>query len=106
MNTTLKKLATGGIVAVALAGTAIVASAPAEAQYYHRGYGYGYGAPLAAGLLGGLAAGAIVGAATAPYYAGPPAYAYGPGPGCYWVRGPVYDQWGRFAGYRPTQVCN
>ncbi len=76
------------------------------------------GGDVAAGLLGGFAAGAIVGAATAPrpyYYGPPPAYvapppayvepapAYAPPP-CYWTRGePV---WNGYAWVRPhVQVC-
>jgi len=53
---------------------------------------------VAAGIIGGLAAGAIIGSAIAapPYY--------GPG-GCYWTRGePVWDG---YRWYRPRlQVCN
>jgi hypothetical protein len=76
------------------------------------------GGDVAAGLLGGFAAGAIVGAATAPrpyYYGPPPAYvapppayvepppAYAPPP-CYWTRGePV---WNGYAWVQPhVQVC-
>jgi hypothetical protein len=71
---------------------------------------------VAAGLLGGLAAGAIIGAATAPrpYYGPPPAYAPPPAyvapapayaPPCYWTRGePV---WNGYAWVRPrVQVCD
>jgi hypothetical protein len=82
---------------------------------------------ITAGVLGGLAAGAIIGSAVAPrpyygpaYVAPPPAYVpapayappppgYGPayvvpGPTCYWTRGePVWDGW---RWYRPRmQVC-
>ncbi len=75
------------------------------------------GGDVAAGLLGGLAAGAIVGAATAPrpyyYYGPPPAYAppppyvepaYAPPP-CYWTRGE--PEWNGYAWVRPrVQVCD
>ncbi|HYS48509.1 MAG TPA: hypothetical protein VEM36_07035 [Xanthobacteraceae bacterium] len=72
---------------------------------------------FAAGLIGGLAAGAIIGSATAPRYYGPgyyyepapvyvappppPAYA----PSCYWTRGePV---WNGYRWVRPrVQVCD
>jgi hypothetical protein len=75
------------------------------------------GGDVAAGLLGGFAAGAIVGSAMAPrpyyygpapvYVAPPPAYpapAYAP-VACYWTRGePV---WNGFAWVRPrVQVCD
>jgi hypothetical protein len=58
---------------------------------------------VAAGVIGGLAVGAMLGSAAAangpyyPYYAPPAAY-YGPGsPGCYWQRQRVWDgfQWRR-----------
>ena len=63
---------------------------------------------LAAGIIGGLAVGAIVGSAAAhgPYYYSGPAY-YGPapvyyGPHCYWTRQRVWTgyDWGR------VQVCD
>jgi hypothetical protein len=78
----------------------------------------GSGGAVAAGLLGGFAAGAIIGAATAPrpyYYGPPPAYAAPPpayvapapvdAPECYWTRGaPV---WNGIAWVRPRmQVCD
>jgi hypothetical protein len=71
------------------------------------------GGRVAAGLVGGLAAGTLLGAAIAsrPYYAPAPVYV-GPAPvyeapGCYWTRGaPVWDGW-RGVWYRPrVQVCD
>ena len=71
---------------------------------------------IAAGILGGLAAGAIIGGAIAnapppppPAYAPYPAYA-GPYPaacpGGYWARRPLYDPYGEFVGYsRPRFFC-
>jgi hypothetical protein len=76
------------------------------------------GGDVAAGLLGGFAAGAIVGGALAPrpyyyapapvYVAPPPPYAYPApayAPACYWTRGePV---WNGVAWVRPRmQVCD
>jgi len=64
------------------------------------------GSGVAAGLIGGLAAGTIIGAAVAqPRY-----YYYEPAPvasGCYWTRGaPVWDGW-RGVWVRPrVQVCD
>jgi len=75
------------------------------------------GSDVAAGLLGGFAAGAIIGSATAPrpyYYGPPPAYApppayVGPAPAyapeCYWTRGE--PMWNGVAWVRPRmQVCD
>ncbi|MFP9126497.1 hypothetical protein [Niallia sp. BSM11] len=46
---------------------------------FYRPWGFrpGFGAPFAAGLLGGLAAGALIGG---PYYGGYPYYPYPPYP--------------------------
>jgi hypothetical protein len=68
---------------------------------------------VAVGLLGGLAAGTIIGAAVAQphYYYGPaPVAVVAPmpiGPGCYWTRGaPVWDGY-RGIWFRPRiQVCD
>jgi hypothetical protein len=65
-----------------------------------RGWGGSYGnwgGAVAAGVVGGLALGALAGAAYpyGPYYWG----------GCSWQNRPVYDAWGNFAGYAPVQVC-
>ena len=69
---------------------------------------------IAAGIFGGLAAGALLGAATAPRYYAPapvyiepePVYVAPPPPTCYWTRGaPVWDEW-RGAWIRPRlRVC-
>ena len=74
------------------------------------------GGDFAAGLFGGLAAGAIVGAATAPrpYYYGPPvaypppppAYVAPPAyaPACYWTEGAPF--WNGYAWVpQRVQVC-
>jgi hypothetical protein len=64
-------------------------------------------------VIGGLAAGAIIGSAAAngPYYGGygyPGYYAYAPGPvyygGCYWTRERIWDGWGWRL--RRVRVCN
>jgi hypothetical protein len=75
----------------------------------------GDGRAIAAGVLGGLAAGAIIGGAAAQprYYAPPPpAYVYEPAPvyaapACYWTRGePVWDDY-RGIWVRPrVRVCD
>lgn len=62
------------------------------------------GGALAAGIIGGLAVGAIIGSAAAqngPYYAPAPAYY---GPSCYWQHQRVWDGYGwRISRVR---VCN
>ena len=105
------------ITAVAAAGLLALASVsvPNEARADCRGCG-GFGL----GLLGGLAAGAIIGGAVAhansyPAYAPAPGYApYGaytaPGPvGCpggYWARRPLRDPYGNVVGWsRPRFFC-
>jgi hypothetical protein len=63
------------VVAAVLSAGLLLASAPANARWGHHHGGWGYGAA-------GFAAGALLGSALArPYYYGPPAYAYEPGPG-------------------------
>jgi hypothetical protein len=98
----LRKALVGGAVAATLAAGF---TAPAQARN---------GGAIAAGVLGGLAAGAIVGSAAAnsgyyaaPAYAAPayapPAPAYG---GCYFTRQPVYDEEGYVVGHRRVRVCD
>jgi hypothetical protein len=111
MTKTLTALAAAALVA----GATLAAPSDAQAQW-RRGPGF------AAGVIGGLAAGAIVGSALAPryYYGSYPVYApqpgyvvvpgYAaavPGPGCYWAQMPVYDAYGRVVGYRgrPRLFC-
>lgn len=101
-----KTLIVSGVAVATLASAAVTTSTPAAAR--------GWGAPFAGGLIGGLAAGALIGAASRPAYGygygyAPPAYGYDPVPvydSCYRGRTPVYDAYGNFAGYRPVRVCN
>jgi len=108
MKKTILALATSAVLAIATL-------APTSADARGRGFGYG--------LLGGLAAGAIIGGAIAnsPAYAYPRAYypvaGYVPYPvyaapahyGCragYWARRPLYDRWGNVVAYsRPRFFC-
>lgn len=87
-----------GLLAV-IASSSAVATIPARAG----------GNDVAAGLLGGLAIGAIVGSAVAapprPVYAPAPVYVAPPPAECYWTYAqPVWDgyRWVR----RPVQVCD
>jgi hypothetical protein len=78
-------------------------------RYYGNPYGYyrrpNYGGAVAAGVVGGLALGAIAGAAANPYY-GPvydrPVY-YAP-PGCVFERRRVVNPYGRVV-IRRVQTC-
>jgi hypothetical protein len=104
-----------GLAAAAALGLAVAAPAPAKAGCY--------GCAVGAGIIGGVAAGAIIGSAIAnsppppppAYYPPPPpapAYypaAAGPGyaelaPGCYWGKRKV---WIEGIGYRwrTVQIC-
>lgn len=80
-----------------------VMTAPQQAEA--RCYGCGVGA----GIIGGLAAGAIIGSAIASH---PGYYSYeyeGPAPvACdgYWARRRMYDRYGNFVGWsRPHWFC-
>ena len=70
----MKKTLTAIAAAATLGLATLAAPQPAQARHGHIG----------GAILGGLAAGAILGAAAGPYYYGPgPYYAYGPGPYAY-----------------------
>ena len=97
-----------GMLAIAAAATIALGTiaVPTEAQAHRRG------GAVAAGIIGGLAAGALIGSAVAAprYYGGPyyyaPAYAPAPayyGPPCYWRRERFWDGYGW--AIRRVQVC-
>jgi len=105
----MRKLA----VAIAIVGALAVSTAPADAQYHHRGHhggghhggghhrGHGGGGGWIAPLIGGLVLGGAIYGLSQPGYAAPPAY-YAPQPQyrteCQLV--PVYDRYGYFRGER------
>jgi hypothetical protein len=107
MKTTTTALAAAGMLALASV------MAPTGADAGCRGCG------LAAGIIGGIAAGAIIGGAIAN--SAPPPYAVAPGyapypayaaavpvacPGGYWARRPLVDRFGNFIGYsEPRFFC-
>ena len=74
----MKKTLTAMAAAATLALATVAVPQKAEARH----------GAIAGAIIGGLAAGALIGAATAPYYG--PGYYYGPGPyyygpDCYWT---------------------
>jgi len=104
------------LTAVTAAAALVAATAFAPVDAYARPRG----GAIAAGIIGGLAAGAILGGAIANSrayggyapvggYAPYPAYAapYPVGcPGGYWARRPLYNPYGEFVGYsRPRFFC-
>jgi uncharacterized membrane protein len=111
-NSMMKTLTT--FTAVAAVAAALLA-APTDANAQRR-----WGPAVGLGILGGVAAGAIVGSAIANSYG--PAYVVQPGyvpygayggpvpvgcPGGYWARVPVYDAYGNVVGWRgrPRFFC-
>ncbi|HWM47118.1 MAG TPA: hypothetical protein VNR11_09420 [Xanthobacteraceae bacterium] len=105
MTRTFTALAAAAAVAIA----AVAAPKPAEAR--------NRGAAIAAGVIGGIAAGALIAGATRPsygypaYYGGPAYYgapAYYPaapvyGPACHWRRERIWDGYGWRV--RRVRVC-
>jgi hypothetical protein len=91
------------LTALAAAATLTVAAVAAPQTAEARGWrGHGWHGGNGGYIIGGLAAGALIGAAVAngPYYGYGPRYGYyapGPvyyGPSCYWTRERVWDGWG------------
>ncbi len=114
----MKKIVLAVLAALTIAVASMAAPGSAEAQRRHGGNG----GAVAAGIIGGLAAGAIIGGAIAnsgpaygaPAYGGPvyyrepaPVYMAPPPPRCYWTRGePIWDDY-RGVWRRPRiQVCD
>ncbi len=106
--TRFRKTFTAALAALTLGATVAATATPADAfgrhggwrgghGYYGGGYGYGWRhrgwggpGPWVAGAIGGLALGAVAAGA----------YNYG----CV-ANQPVYDDWGRFLGYRRVRVA-
>jgi hypothetical protein len=105
MRVSLKKIGLAAVMALTVAGTALVTAGSAQAQYRHGGGGF------APGFVGGLAAGAVIGGGPyygGGYYGGP--YAYGGGPyayggGCYIERQVVINRFGHRV-IRRVRVCD
>lgn len=88
------------LIAAALSTAMAVSSTPTPVQ--------ARGGALAAGIIGGLAVGTILGAAAAPrYYGPPPVYVEGPPPRCYWARGQaVWDPYAGVWRHPRVRVCD
>jgi len=97
----------GAAIVAALAAGALALSAGEASAQWRRGYGYGPGAAVAAGVLGGVAAGAIIANSARPYPPGPVYYDYDapppPPPRCWFEPEDVWNgyRWVR----RNVRVC-
>jgi hypothetical protein len=89
MRSVLNKTLAASLAALVL-GASLSASTPAAAgwRYYHGGYGGYWGGAVALGVIGGLAAGAIV----ASQY------------DCVRYR-PIFDHYGNYLGREPVNIC-
>jgi hypothetical protein len=107
----MKKIILAIAAAATIAAGSLSTPTPADARCYGCGVG--------AGIIGGLAAGAIIGGAIANsqprYYAPGPGYVVYDGygapypvacPGGYWARRPLHDRYGNMVGWsRPRFIC-
>lgn len=118
MRVSRRKTIVGSLAALAVCASTIgpvtIASAANQWHGGHGGWhgggghwhGGGWGPAVGLGVLGGLAAGAIIG--SQGYY-GDGGYGYGYGYGGYGdgcvAYQPVYDAYGNYRGQRPVNVC-
>jgi hypothetical protein len=99
MRASLKKIGLATVMALTVAGTALVTAGSVQAQHWH---GYG-GGGFGLGFVGGLAAGAVIGGGPyygGGYYGGP--YAYG---GCHIQRQAFINRFGHRV-IRRVRVCD
>ncbi len=111
-----KKAAAAAVAGATLAGSLMISTAPAEAQYrgyggvyhgpvhVHRPYRRNYGRAIAAGAIGGLALGALAASAARPAYAAP-TYVYEDAPVCRTIIDRRVNGWGEMV-VRRTRVCD
>ena len=104
MRASLKKIGLAAVMALTVAGAALVTAGSAQAQHRHGGGGFG------PGFVGGLAAGAVIGGGYygGGYYGGPYAYDGGPyayGGGCYIQRRVFINRFGHRV-IRRVRVCD
>jgi hypothetical protein len=105
----MKKAFTAFVAVAAIAGTLAATTTSADAQWRRRG-------PHPGAVIGGIAAGALLGAAIAnsgPAYAAPPPGYYDPGPAyvveepaCVIRRQRVWDEYRGIWVVRRVQVCD
>ena len=105
----VRKTIVASLAALTLGLGVVATTTPADAYYRHGGYGGhywhggGWGPGIGLGIVGGLAAGALVGCGVYGCGGYGPGYGYY-GDGCVRYR-PMYDQWGNYLGRRPVNVC-
>lgn len=120
----IRKTLTAAVAAIAVTSGALATVGSAEAgqrygRHYHRGPS---AAPVIAGVIGGLALGAIASSASRRAHAYDTGYGYAPAPvygggyaasaygddygvQCFVQKQTVYDSWGNYAGARKVRVC-
>ena len=96
MTQSLKQTMISGLAARTIGASVMAASAPAQAKSWR----HHHGGAIAAGVIGGLALGAIAASAAQPVYVAP-AYA----PACYRAKQAVTDVYGTVLYYRTVKVC-
>jgi hypothetical protein len=99
MRASLKKIGLAAVMALTVAGAALVTAGSAQAQHWHGHGGGGFGP----GFVGGLAVGAVIGGGYygGGYYGGP--YAYGGD--CYIQRQAFINRFGHRV-IRRVRVCD
>jgi len=112
---TMRKIFTAPALGLALAALVAVTPVLADWQGRHGGRSHGHhssrgigGGAIAAGIIGGLALGALAADASRHSFAAP-AYAMEPddydAPVCHREVRPVHDAWGRYVGERVRRIC-
>ena len=92
----MNRIFSAALVALSL-GAAVVASATPAAA------GHGWNAAVVGGLAAGVLVGGAIAANAGPAYAVAPDYDEG---ACYLTRRPVVNAWGEVVGYRRVRVCD
>ncbi|WP_342361783.1 hypothetical protein [Terrarubrum flagellatum] len=96
----------GALIAAAVAAAVsafVMSAAPADAQYYRRGYGYNRGAAVGLGIAGGLIAGGLAAGALARPV--PDVVEAPVAPACWFERRRVWDDYNGMYVVRRVRVC-